>query len=143
MQTATNAVVKLINPQTATAQIASQLGAIITVDLFSRAYSRFEEKEADLYGAHVLFNAGYNPTAASGFFLKLYKTNLKKLIKFLSTHPSAPDRTTYITDYLESFPLDREMQIDSKDFQKMKTKLATLIPDSKQQGPGRGVMPNQ
>jgi Zn-dependent protease with chaperone function len=141
MNTAANAVVKLINPQTATAQIASQLGAIITVDLFSRAYSRFEEKEADLYGAHILFNAGYNPTASSNFFLKLYKTNPRKPIKFLSTHPSAPDRTTYITDYLESFPLDREMQIDSKDFQKMKTKLATLIPLNQQQGQGRGVLP--
>ena len=143
MNTATNAAIKLINPQTATAQIASQLGAVITVDLFSRAYSRFEEKEADLYGAHILFNAGYNPTAASNFFLKLYKMNPKKPIKFLSTHPSAPDRTTYITDYLESFPLDREMQIDSRDFQKMKTKLATLFPAGKQDGQGRGVLPKE
>lgn len=143
MQSATNALVKLINPQTATAQIASQLGALVTVDLFSRAFSRFEEKEADLYGAHILFNAGYNPTAASNFFLKLYKTNPKKPIKFLSTHPSAPDRTTYITDYLESFPLDREMQIDSRDFQKMKTRLATLLPAGKQDDRGRGVLPKE
>lgn len=143
INSAANAVVKLINPQTATAQIASQLGAMITVDLFSRAYSRFEEKEADLYGTHILFNAGYNPTAASNFFLKLYKANPKKPIKFLSTHPSAPDRTTYITDYLESFPLDREMQIDSRDFQKMKTRLTTLLPAGKQDDRGRGVLPKE
>ena len=143
MQNAADALVKLINPQTAAAQLGSKLGAAITVDLFARAYSRFEEKEADLYGAHILFNAGYNPTATSNFFLKLYKANPKKPIKFLSTHPSSPDRASYMTDYLESFPLDKEMQVDSRDFQKMKTKLATLIPGTQQKDPGRGVLPGQ
>ena len=143
IQSAADALVKIINPQTAAAQLGAKLGSIITVDLFARAYSRFEEKEADLYGAHILFNAGYNPTASSNFFLKMYKANPKKPIKFLSTHPSAPDRTTYITDYLESFPLEKEMQIDSRDFQKMKTKLATLVPATKQQGQGPGIMPKE
>lgn len=143
IQSAADALVKAINPQTAAAQLGTKLGAVITVDLFARAYSRFEEKEADLYGAHILFNAGYNPTATSNFFLKLYKANPKKPIKFLSTHPSAPDRTTYMTDYLESFPLDKEMQIDSRDFQKMKARLATLIPAMQQKVPGRGALPNQ
>lgn len=142
-QNAANALVQLINPKSASAQVAARLGAAITVDLFSRAYSRFEEKEADLYGSHLLFNAGYNPTAATQFFLKLYKTNPKKPVKFLSTHPPAPDRATYLTDYLESFPLDKEMQIDSREFQKMKARLATLVPSTQQKGPGRGVLPNQ
>ena len=73
----------------------------------------------------------------------MYKENPKKPIKFLSTHPPAPDRASYLTDYLESFPLDTEMQIDSRDFQKMKTKLATLIPNTQQKTPGRGVLPDQ
>ncbi len=142
MQNAANAVAQLINPRNAAAEIATKLGAAITVDLFTRAYSRFEEKEADLYGSHILFNAGYNPTATSNFFLKLYKANPKQPIKFLSTHPPAPDRATYLTDYMESFPLDKEMQIDSRDFQKMKTKLATLVPSTRQKGPGSGLLPN-
>ncbi len=64
-------------------------------------------------------------------------------MKFLSTHPPVPDRATYLTDYLESFPLDTEMQIDSKDFQKMKARLATLVPTAQPVGPGRGILPNQ
>ncbi len=143
IQNVANAVIQLINPQNALAQVASRLGAAITVDLFTRAYSRFEEKEADLYGSHILFNAGYNPTATSGFFLKLYKANPKQPMKFLSTHPPAPDRATYMTDYLEPFPLERELQVDSKDFQKMKARLATLVPSTQQKGPGRGLLPNQ
>ncbi len=138
IQNAADALVKIINPQTAAAQLGAKLGSLITVDLFARAYSRFEEKEADLYGAHILFNAGYNPTATSNFFLKMYKANPKKPIKFLSTHPSAPDRTIYITDYLESFPLDKEMQIDSRDFQKMKTKISNSCSCHKATGPGPG-----
>lgn len=143
IQNIANAVIQIINPQTAAAQVASRLGAAITTDLFARAFSRSEEKEADLYGSHILFNAGYNPTALSTFFLKLYKANPKQPAKFLSTHPPAPDRATYLTDYLESFPLDRELQLDSKDFQKMKNKLATLLPTTQPKTPGRGVLPNQ
>jgi len=81
-----------------------------------------------------MFNAGYNPTAASGFFLKMYKANPKQPIKFLSTHPPVPDRATYVTDYLESFPLDRELTIDSPAFQKLKARLSPAAP-------GRGALP--
>jgi Zn-dependent protease with chaperone function len=142
-QNVANAIVGLINPQGSAAQIAAKLGAAITVDLFARAYSRFEEKEADLYGTHILFNAGYNPTASSGFFLKLYKANPKSPFKLLATHPPTPDRASYLTDYLESFPLERELQIDSKDFQKIKAKIASVSAPVQQKGPGRGVLPNQ
>jgi len=143
MQSAANSLAKIINPQTAATQIAAQLASSITVDLFARVYSRNEEKEADLYGCHILFNAGYNPTAASNFFLKLYKLNPKRQIKLLSTHPPTVDRATYLTEYLESFPLDKEMQLDSKEFQKMKTKLATLIPGIQPKDPNRGALPKQ
>lgn len=141
LQNIAAAAIQLVNPNSAATQIAARLAAVITIDLFSRAYSRSEEKEADLLGSHLMFNAGYNPTALSGFFLKMYKANPKQPLKFLSTHPPAPDRASYLTDYLEAFPLDREMQVDSKDFQKMKARLATLLPQTQPVGPGRGILP--
>jgi len=122
------AIAAAINPQGQVAQLATQLTSQIGINLFLLAYDRHEEKEADLYGAHLMFNAGYNPTSLSEFFLKMYKANAKQPITFFSTHPPYPDRATYLTDYLESFPLDREMQIDSRAFQQMKSKLAPLIP---------------
>lgn len=139
-QSVANAVIRAINPQNATAQILTQLGANIGLTLFSRAYSRFEEKEADHYGAHLMFNAGYSPLEASSFFLKMSKAGAKQPPKFLSTHPPILDRANYVMDYLDSFPADgREFRMDSEEFKKIK---ARIVPaQQKQNVPGRGVLP--
>ena len=139
-QMVANAILSAINPQNATAQILASLGTNIGLTLFSRAYSRFEEKEADHYGAHLMFNAGYSPLDASSFFLKMSKTGAKNPPKFLSTHPPLLDRANYVMDYLDSFPSEgREFRTDSEDFQKIKAR----ITPSQQKGvaPGRGVIP--
>jgi Zn-dependent protease with chaperone function len=68
------------------------------IGLFLNAYSRHEEKEADLYAAHIMFNAGWNPTAMSLTFLKMYKLHPKQPVKFLSTHPPIQDRADYLTE---------------------------------------------
>lgn len=139
-QSVANAVLRMINPQNATAQILANLGANIGLTLFSRAYSRFEEKEADHYGAHLMFNAGYSPLEASSFFLKMSKAGAKQPPKFLSTHPPILDRANYVMDYLDSFPADgREFRMDSEEFKKIK---ARIVPaQQKQNVPGRGVLP--
>jgi predicted Zn-dependent protease len=109
------AVARAINPQSATAQLITQISSVVGVGLFVNAYSRFEEREADFYGAHLMFNAGYNPTAMPSTFLKLYEANPRQPVKFLSTHPPAPDRVNYLSDYLEAFPLDRELVVGSSE----------------------------
>jgi predicted Zn-dependent protease len=142
-QSIANAIVAAVAPQGGWGQLAAGMGSAFIVELFARSYSRSEEKEADLYGSHIMFNAGYNPTSLSNFFLKMYKANPKQPLKLLSTHPPVPDRTIYLTEYLESFPLDREMQMDSLDFQNMKKRLARLVPMNQPTGAGRGVLPDQ
>jgi metalloendopeptidase OMA1, mitochondrial len=135
-----NALLSMINPQNATAQILGSLGANIGLTLFSRAYSRFEEKEADHYGAHLMFNAGYSPLDASSFFLKMSKAGGKAPPKFLSTHPPLLDRANYVMDYLDSFPSEgREFRVDSEEFKKIKARLAPA--QNRQNVPGRGVLP--
>lgn len=123
------AVVKAINPSSAAAQAITNLSVSMGAGLFLNAYSRFEEKEADLYGSHVMFNAGYHPTALSGFFLKMDRANPKQPPKLLSTHPPLPDRTDYLTDYIEGFPLDRELVVDSSEaFKQIKARYPSLPP---------------
>lgn len=99
------------------------LGAAVTLELIERGYSRGQEKEADRYGTHIAFNAGYNPTFMSSFFVRLYEANPKQPWKLLSTHPPTTERIEYTTRYLEAFPLDVEMQVDSEEFQAMKSRL--------------------
>jgi Zn-dependent protease with chaperone function len=139
-QSAANALLRAVNPQNQTAQIFAQLGANLGVNLIMRAYSRFEEREADLYGAHIMYNAGYSPTDASSFFLKMAKANPKQPVRFLSTHPPLLDRADYLADYLDSFPAEgREFRVDSEEFKKIKARLAPA--QQQPAGPGRGALP--
>jgi predicted Zn-dependent protease len=133
-QNGANAIANAINPKSVAGKAAVSIGMNLGVTLLLRAYSRAEEKEADLYATHLMFNAGYNPTALSAFFLKLYKEHPKQPFKYLATHPAVPDRATYLTDYLESFPLGRELALDSPAFQKIRAKLV-------QAPSGRGTLP--
>lgn len=116
------ALVAAANPQTHTAQLVASVVAQLGVGLFQRAYSRFEEREADLYGAHILYNAGYNPTAMSGFNLRMYERNPRQPVTLLATHPPAPDRVEYLTDYLDAFDLSQPLTTDSEAFARIKVK---------------------
>ena len=109
--------------QSAAAQTAGNIGANVFASVVLLAYSRYEEREADLYGTHIAFNAGYNPTYSSALLLRMFQANPKQPVKFLSKHPPDPDRIDYLTRHLEAFPLGKEMQIDSAEFQKMKQKV--------------------
>src|ERR1051325_1883918 len=133
-QSGANAIANAINPKSVAGKAAVSIGMNLGVTLLLRAYSRAEEKEADLYATPLMFNAGYNPTALSAFFLKLYKEHPKQPFKYLATHPAVPDRATYLTDYLESFPLGRELALDSPAFQKIKARLVQATST-------RGVLP--
>ncbi len=99
------------------------LGVGIGLEILDRGYSRGEEKEADKLGTHIAFNAGYNPTFMTRFFLRLYEANPKSPFKLLATHPPTQDRIQYTTAYLEAFPLETEMQIDSQEFKDLKKRL--------------------
>jgi len=105
--------------------------AQVVANLALRAYNRFEEREADLYATHIAFNSGYNPTYLSSMLLRMYTASPGTTAKFLSRHPTDPERVDYLTTYLEAFPLEKEMQIDSAEFQQMKQGLGSLVPAGK------------
>ena len=142
-QNVAGAIIGAISPQGAVKQTLAQFAASLGINLFMRAYSRFEEKEADLYGSHLLFNAGYDPTAFSMVFTKMYKLSPKQPVRFLSTHPPTPDRATYMIDYVEAFPFgSTEVRTDSAEFQKIKARIKAIMPAAPAQKlPGKGVIP--
>lgn len=119
-----------LNLQGQTSRLVANLASEIGLDLALRAYDRFEEKEADLYGAHLTFNAGYDPTSLSSFLLQMYERHPKQPVKFLSRHPPTPDRVEYVTDYLEYFPIERELRLDSQEFQRVRSKFVKAPPPS-------------
>jgi hypothetical protein len=138
----TAAITQAVNPQSATSQLILKLSTSLGAGLFLKAYSRQEEKEADLYGSHILFNAGYSATELPAFFARLYELNPKQPVKLFSTHPPAPDRVDYLTDYIEAFPLDRESKVSTEEFEKIKLVFPSPSPRANVAGGvNRGVAP--
>ncbi|HEX9659237.1 MAG TPA: M48 family metalloprotease [Rhodothermales bacterium] len=99
------------------------IGIDAGLELIRRGYNRRQESEADQMGTHIAYNAGYNPTFMTSFFVKLYEANPKSPPRLLATHPPTDDRIADTSYYLELFPLDKEMQIDSREFQEIKRRL--------------------
>jgi predicted Zn-dependent protease len=61
-------------------------------------YSRGHEAEADRIGLMIAARAGYDPTAAIGFWRKMGEANPRSMPEFLSTHPSSNTRIRELED---------------------------------------------
>ncbi|MEX2528939.1 MAG: M48 family metalloprotease [Gemmatimonadota bacterium] len=98
-------------------------GTEVALDLIHRGYQRGHEEEADRYGTHIAFNAGYNPTFMTSFFIRLFEADSRSPIRLLATHPPYAERIESTSGYLENFPLEEELQLDSREFQEMRSRL--------------------
>lgn len=99
------------------------IGVDVGVNLLMKGYSRQYESEADRYATHIAFNAGYNPTFMTSLFVRLYQLDPSAPFRLTATHPPTSERIERTTRYLEDFPLDREMQIDSREFTEIRRRL--------------------
>lgn len=88
-------------------------------------FSRTDESEADLLGAHLMAEAGYDPIQMARFFDKLAKSGGSRGPQFLSDHPNPGNREQAIEAEVRSLP-KRSYNADTGDFQKMKQELARV-----------------
>lgn len=66
--------------------------------------SRGAEKQADMEGVQILYNAGYDPRAMPQFFEIIEGKYGKGGAQFLSDHPNPGNRTEYIDEEISKFP---------------------------------------
>lgn len=86
-----------------------QLGASVVWTLYSQGYSRTNEREADALGLRMMDRAGYNPWRALDALGKLGGGNLSGPARYLSSHPSTPERIERLRDQIaREFPNQRE-----------------------------------
>ncbi|MGH9732532.1 MAG: M48 family metalloprotease, partial [Candidatus Acidiferrales bacterium] len=128
----------LIGGNTATSLMAQLLGGVGVPIAFLKM-SRTDESQADILGAQILRDAGYDPQAMADFYEKLAK--LPRPAEFFSDHPSPEHRIERIdqeVDRLNGAPANATH--DSREFEAIKRYVKSLpLPPPKPIGPVAGV----
>lgn len=99
------------------AQVGIQVGASGVV----MKYSREAETEADLVGAQIMYDAGYDPYSMVEFFQKLSdQSGGSGGPQFLSDHPNPGNRAQTVAQAIRKFPKNQFARSDSPEFVSMK-----------------------
>jgi hypothetical protein len=99
-------------------------------------YSRDAETEADMVGAQIMHDAGYDPRAIISFFNKLKEqSGGGRTPQFLSSHPDPGNRAEEITRMLSRFPPKEYRKSDSAAFLVARRSLANVQAGQNQSGP--------
>jgi beta-barrel assembly-enhancing protease len=105
----------------------AQMGVSLTTGSVFMKYSRDAETEADMVGAQIIYDAGYNPEACVTFFLKLKQQGgPSKGPSFLASHPDPGNRAQNVQKILSRFPPKEYKTADSPEFLAAKQSLSSL-----------------
>ena len=115
-----------------TAGQLAQLGASIGAQSLFLKYSRDAEREADLLGSQIMYDAGYNPYEMAEFFAKLEKEGGSGGPQFLSDHPNPGNRVESVSKAINKFP-KKNYRKDSPAFEQIRSEVAKMNPLTSQQ----------
>ena len=105
----------------------AQMGISIGAGGVFTKYSRDAETEADMVGAQIIYDAGFNPNAMVTFFQKLKQQQGKGGgPSFLASHPDPGDRAKNVASILSRFPVKQYTASDSPEFVAAKSALANI-----------------
>jgi beta-barrel assembly-enhancing protease len=110
----------------------AQLGAAFGVQSLFLKYSRDAEREADLLGSQIMYDAGFNPYSMVEFFTKLEKRGGPGAPQFLSDHPNPGNRVEVVRQAISKYPKKRYRK-DSAEFEGIKSQVAQLRPLTSQE----------
>jgi Zn-dependent protease with chaperone function len=106
------------------AQLGIQVGA---TGVFLK-YSRDAERESDLVGARLMYDAGYNPQAAVSFFRKLeQQSGGARGPEFLSSHPNPGNRAANVAEAIKGLPA-KSYTTNTADFNRIKETAMAMKP---------------
>jgi len=115
---------------------AAEMGISFGVGSYFLKNSRQSESEADLLGADVLYDSGYEPRQMAVFFEKLEKqmgsSANSTISQFLSDHPNPGNRAEAVSAEVKTL-LPRTYLADSADFRDIKARVAGMKPLTSEQ----------
>jgi Zn-dependent protease with chaperone function len=87
-------------------------------------FGRTAERQADLEGARIMAEAGYDPRDMASFFQTLAEQDGRRAPEFLSDHPDPGNRVASINEALPSLPVRGDAVRDTREFTQVKARLA-------------------
>jgi predicted Zn-dependent protease len=115
---------QLTNSDTLVGQLA-ELGIGLGANSVLLKFNRIHESQADLMGAHIMAEAGYDPIQLARFFTNLNNQSGPSAVVFLSDHPNPGDRSKAIKEEAARLP-HRAYGYQTGQFQAMKLAVATV-----------------
>jgi hypothetical protein len=86
-------------------------------------FGRTAETQADVEGAHVMADAGYDPHDMANFFQTLQERSRQRVPEFLSDHPDPGNRIATINKEMERLRMSTKPVHDSNEFQQARALL--------------------
>ena len=113
--------------------VLAQLGTGFAVNSVLLKYSRDAERQADIMGTQILYDAGYDPRAMAQFFEKIEtESKGKNPPEFFSNHPNPEHRVERVEEEVEKLGgPPRNYQTDSPEFREIKRYVLSLPPPPK------------
>jgi beta-barrel assembly-enhancing protease len=105
-----------------------QQGIGLTAGLSFLRMSRESEKQADLMGTDILYDAGYDPRALPQFFEVIQGKYGEGGAQFLSDHPNPGNRVGYVNDEIDTLPHRASYVKTSAEFTRIKKIVAGMHP---------------
>ena len=103
-------------------QAVGAIGGLGANMLFLK-YGRTAEKEADLEGARILVEAGYDPRDMANFFKTLQAQGGQRVPEMMSDHPDPGNRVKYITEEISRLPVSVNPIHTTPEFDAVKARL--------------------
>jgi Zn-dependent protease with chaperone function len=94
--------------------------------------SRQSEKEADLLGTDIMYDAGYDPIQLPRFFQKIEEEGSRGP-QFLSDHPDPGNRIEYVQAEIQALPPKSNLKEDSPQFDEIHRMAANMRAMSSQE----------
>jgi predicted Zn-dependent protease len=121
----------------------TQLGIGLGANSVLLKFSRSAESQADLMGAHLMAEGGYNPMEMARFFEKLNAQGGGRTIQFFSDHPNPDNRERAIEQEVQRLP-QQDYRFQTGQFQQMKQIVAGIRePKPKQPAPAHPQQQDQ
>ena len=95
--------------------------------------SRQSEKEADLLGTDIMYDAGYDPIQLPNFFQKIEAEAGSRGSQFFSDHPNPGNRIEYVQQEIQTLPPKPNFKENSPQFDEIHRLVMNMHPLTAQQ----------